>query len=144
MGLGFVLVHNNGWPDTARVCRQFIKDEDRYLSLTDCLKSNRTPLGHCVFSIQCRQVTPQMVQEFGDALVQIWEETPSAGSGQLSGMHTNTWEPHKLLSTIFSLCNEILAKYSFHFWFFGCLGIHLSVGSSFPLNNMASFYSYTF
>lgn len=48
MGLGFVLVHNNGWPDTARVCRQFIKDEDRYLSLTDCLKSNRTPLGHYV------------------------------------------------------------------------------------------------
>lgn len=59
-------------------------------------KSKRTPLGHYVWV----QVVPQTVCEISDALIQIWEE-----------MDTIAMKPQKLLSTIFSSCNDISAKW---------------------------------
>ncbi len=48
----------------------------------------------------------------------------------LSGMHTNTWGPYKLLSTILSCCNEISARWTSLLHHFFTLIFRVSLNSA--------------
>ncbi|MBN3296545.1 CP100 protein, partial [Amia calva] len=80
VGPGFLLVQNNARPNVARVCRQFLDDED----IDDIDWPSRSPdlnpienLWEVMYRcIQRHQVAPQTAQELTDALIQVWEEIP--------------------------------------------------------------------
>lgn len=80
MGPGFLLVHDNAWPHVARVCKQFLDDEGIYAIEWPSHSPDLNPVENLrdvmYRSIQSRQVAPQIVQEFTDALIQVWEENP--------------------------------------------------------------------
>lgn len=95
------------------------------------------------WSIWSSQVAPQTVQEVPDALIQIWEVTPSHQelAQMLSGVHTGTWRPYTLLTNIMSCRGETHG--SFSLWFSMWFWIQPSMGSwfSFPLTIVTSFRS---
>ncbi|KAI4872607.1 hypothetical protein NFI96_005705 [Prochilodus magdalenae] len=78
VGPGFLLVHNNARPHVVRVCRQFLENEGIDTIDWPTGSPDLNPIEHLwdiMFrSIRRHQVALQTVQEFGDALVQIWEE----------------------------------------------------------------------
>ncbi|KAI4873948.1 hypothetical protein NFI96_010167 [Prochilodus magdalenae] len=80
VGPGFLLVHNNAWPNVARVCRQFLENEGIDTIDWPTRSPDLNPIEHLwdvMFrSIPRHQVALQTVQELSDALVQIWEEIP--------------------------------------------------------------------
>ncbi|KAI4876420.1 hypothetical protein NFI96_012136, partial [Prochilodus magdalenae] len=80
VGPGFLLVHNNAQPHVARVCRQFLENEE--IDTIDCPTGSPdlNPIEH-LWDIMFRyirhhHVALQTVQELSDAQVQIWEEIP--------------------------------------------------------------------
>ena len=102
---GFLLMHDNARPHVARVCRQYLEDEGIDTIEWPSRSPDLNPIEHLwdiMFrSIRRRQVAPQTLQELTDALRQIWED-----------MHTSTWGPHKILRSILSCRNLILAKWT--------------------------------
>ncbi|KAL7863205.1 hypothetical protein SRHO_G00121890 [Serrasalmus rhombeus] len=80
VGPGFLLMQDNARPNVAGVCQQFLQDEGIEAMDWPARSPDLNPIEHIwdimSRSIHQRHVAPQTVQEFADALVQVWEEIP--------------------------------------------------------------------
>ena len=117
------------------MCQQFLHDEGIDAMDGPTCSPDLNPIEHIwdimSRSIHQRHVAPQTVQEFTDALIQVWEEIPQenirrASSGACQGIErrscrhveaTHTNEPHFDLSwgistEVGSACNVIFHFYS--------------------------------